>query len=72
MSAEAVTWVTDCTDLRIGELIKATVNGRQVVRGVVAETMPKKGLLWIYEESLGSRLLLDMSEVDILRIHPAP
>jgi len=71
VSAETVTWVTDCADLRIGEFIKARVSGQQLVRGEVAETMPHQGLLWIHEESLGDRLLLDMSEVEILRIRRA-
>ena len=60
--------ILSCAELRPGEFIEARINDRLLLRGEVAEIMPSQELLWIREESLGCRRLLDLTEINIYRI----
>ena len=60
--------ILSCAELRLGEFIEARINDKLLTRGEVTETMPSQELLWIREESLGCRRLLDLTEIDIYSV----
>lgn len=68
MEARSETLITRCRDLAPGDVIEAWINGKRYLRGRVNETMPGCGLFWIHEAGLNERRLLDMGEMDIVRI----
>jgi hypothetical protein len=63
--------VGSCCELASGDAIEAFCNGTLVHRGPVTETAPEQGLFWILDTLTGNRRLLDMSELEIVRM-PAP
>lgn len=60
--------VDACAALKAGDRIEAWRGGSLLHRGTVTQTMPGMGLLWIREDSLYERKLLDMAELQIRRI----
>ncbi|MFJ6158830.1 hypothetical protein ACIQF8_16900 [Pseudarthrobacter sp. NPDC092184] len=57
-------------ELRPGDAVEAYRNGRMVHRGPVVEAIPQCGLFWILDTVTGSRRLIDVSEIDIVRLPP--
>ena len=51
-----------------GDAIEAFFRSTLVHRGPVTGTAPDHGLLWILDTLTGSRRLLDMSELEIVRL----
>ena len=57
-------------ELRPGDAVEAYCNGRMVHRGPIVDAVPQCGLLWILDTVTGSRHLLHMSEVEVVRLPP--
>lgn len=71
MNTQDMTIVSSCHDLATGDDIDARYKGALVHRGRVTERAPDHGLFWIMDTLTGGRRLLDMAEMEILRI-PRP
>ncbi|WP_163161790.1 hypothetical protein [Arthrobacter sp. Alg241-R88] len=57
-----------CDELSAGDAIEAFYGSTLVHRGPVTEVALDQGLLWILDTLTGSRRLLDMSELEIVRL----
>ncbi|MDR6417675.1 hypothetical protein [Pseudarthrobacter sulfonivorans] len=68
MNAAEKTIVSSCRDLAAGDDIDARYKGALVHRGRVTEIAPEHGLFWIMDDLTGRRRLLDMAELEILRV----
>jgi hypothetical protein len=68
MTTYEKTIVGSCHDLATGDEIDARYKGALVHRGRVTEMVPDHGLLWIMDDLRGGRRLLDMSELEIVRV----
>ncbi|MET4093291.1 hypothetical protein [Arthrobacter sp. UYCu712] len=66
MSEETV--VKNCHDLASGDLIAARYGAALVHQGRVTERIPEHGLFWIMDELTGGRRLLDMADLEIVRV----
>jgi hypothetical protein len=55
-------------ELSAGEEIEAWRSGRIFHRGNVTDPVPDLGLFWIMDPLTGGRKLLDMAEVEIVRV----
>ena len=62
------TIVSSCHDLATGDEIDARYKGALVHRGRVTEMAPDHGLFWIMDDLTGGRRLLDMAELEIVRV----
>lgn len=62
------TVVRSCQELSAGDEIHARHKGMLVHRGQVTEVVPDHGLFWIMDELTGGRRLLDMAELEIVRL----
>lgn len=60
--------VGSCQELRPGDAIEAFYKSNLVHRGPVTDTAPELGLFWILDTLTGGRRLLDMSELEIVRL----
>jgi hypothetical protein len=60
--------IGSCDELSAGDAIEAFYRGALVHRGPVTEVALDRGLLWILDTLTGSRRLLDMSELEIVRL----
>lgn len=65
---EDKTVVRSCQELSAGDEIHARDKGILVHRGQVTEVVPGHGLFWIMDELTGGRRLLDMADLQIIRI----
>jgi hypothetical protein len=65
------TFVSSCHELDAGDFIVARYKGSLVHRGSVTERVPEHGLFWILDELTGGRRLLDMADLEIVRVHSA-
>jgi hypothetical protein len=65
------TVVDTCHDLTAGDFIVARYKGSLVHRGSVTERVPEHGLFWILDELSGGRRLLDMADLEIVRVRSA-
>ena len=68
MSTDQKTVVSSCHDLTAGNEIEARHKGALVHRGRVMERAPDHGLFWIMDDLTGGRRLLDMAELEIVRV----
>lgn len=59
--------VRACVELSQGDEIEAWHDGRLVHRGKVTETVPTLALFWILDARTGTRKLLDMEVLEIVR-----
>ncbi|QCO98581.1 hypothetical protein FCN77_13835 [Arthrobacter sp. 24S4-2] len=71
MPVDKNTVVHSCHELTAGDEIVARSMGSLVHRGRVAERVPDHGLFWIMDELSGGRRLLDMSDLEIVRVPSA-
>ncbi|WP_082566629.1 hypothetical protein [Arthrobacter sp. Soil764] len=62
--------VGSCRELASGDGIEAFYQGTLMHRGPVTNTNPDYGLFWILDTLTGSACLIDMFELDIVRIPP--
>lgn len=60
--------VRSCVELSVGDDIDARYKGALVHRGRVTEMAPDHGLFWIMDDLTGGRRLLDMAELEIVRV----
>jgi hypothetical protein len=60
--------VRSCVELTAGDDIDARYKGALVHRGRVTEMAPEHGLFWIMDDLTGGRRLLDMAELEIVRV----
>lgn len=63
--------ISDCGELSFGDEVDAWHHGRLYHHGRVMQTYPGMGLFWILDARTGTRRLLDMEELDIVRWLPA-
>lgn len=63
--------IGSCHELTPGDAIEAFHKSNLVHRGPVTDTAPDLGLFWILDTLTGGRRLLDMFELEIVRL-PAP
>jgi hypothetical protein len=63
--------VRDCGELSYGDEVDAWHNGRLHHHGRVIETYPSMGMFWILDARTGTRRLLDVEALDIVRQLPA-
>jgi hypothetical protein len=68
MTTNEKTSVSSCHDLAAGDEVDALYEGALVHRGRVTESAPEHGLFWIMDDLTGGRRLLDMAELEIIRI----
>ncbi|SDK85455.1 hypothetical protein SAMN04487916_103289 [Arthrobacter sp. ov407] len=68
MTTDEKTIVSSCHDLAAGDEIDARYKGALVHHGRVTERAPDHGLFWIMDDLTGGRRLLDMAELEIVRI----
>lgn len=61
--------ISSCLDLNPGDVIEGRYKGNLVHRGPVTERAPDHGLFWIVDSLTGGRRLLDMAELEIVRVH---
>lgn len=64
----STTVISSCHELNPGDEISATLKGILVHHGRVTELAPDHGMFWIMDELTGGRRLIDMSEMDIVRV----
>ena len=62
--------VGSCRELASGDGIEAFYEDTLMHRGPVTDTAPDYGLFWILDTLTGSRCLIDIFELDIVRIPP--
>ncbi|WLQ07255.1 hypothetical protein [Arthrobacter oryzae] len=62
------TIVRTSSELSVGEEIEAWHKGRLFHRGRVTETIPTTDLFWIVDSRTGSRKLLDVEALEIIRV----
>lgn len=62
--------VGSCSELVSGDAIEAFFENTLIHRGPVTETDPEYGRFWILDTLTGSRCLLDIFELEIVRIPP--
>lgn len=67
MALNAHTLVQDLTQLNRGDEIEARQHDVVHYRGMVIDTAPGLGVVWISEDLLGSRKLLHLDEYSIWR-----
>lgn len=60
--------IGSCHELKPGDTIEAFHENNLVHRGPVTHTLPELGLFWILDNLTGGRRLLDMSELEIVRL----
>jgi hypothetical protein len=60
--------VDSCDELAPGDAIEAFYKNSLVHRGPVTDIAPGQGLLWILDTVTGSRRVLDISELSIVRL----
>ncbi|MEW9873174.1 hypothetical protein [Arthrobacter sp. HS15c] len=63
--------IGSCYELGSGDAVEAFHENRLVYRGPVTEVVPDHGRFWILDTLTGGRRLVDMSELEIVRI-PSP
>lgn len=68
MDAGGKSNVRTCSELSAGEEIEAWHKGRLFHRGRVTETIPSTELFWIVDSRTGSRKLLDVEALEIVRV----
>ncbi|WP_457973976.1 hypothetical protein [Arthrobacter sp. D1-17] len=57
---KSLAWrITDCRELRPGDVVEAHHNGLLYYAGKVTETVPVLGMFWILEIRTGTRKLID-------------
>lgn len=71
MNYDSRSRVRDCRELSYGDDVEAWNNGRLHHHGKVIETYPSMGLFWILDARTGTRRLLDVEALDIVRQLPA-
>jgi hypothetical protein len=69
MTKDRKSIVSSCHELAAGDEIDARYKGALVHRGRVTERAPDHGLFWIMDDLRGGRRLLDMAELEIVRVH---
>jgi hypothetical protein len=60
--------VRSCVELTVGDDIDARYKGALVHRGRVMEMAPEHGLFWVMDDLTGGRRLLDMADLEIVRV----
>lgn len=60
--------IASCQELAPGDVVEAFYRSTLVHRGPVTDTAPDQGLFWILDTLTGSRRLLAMSELEIVRL----
>jgi hypothetical protein len=60
--------IGSCDELSAGDAIEAFYGNTLVHRGPVTETALDQGLVWILDTLTGSRRLLNISELEIVRL----
>lgn len=60
--------ISSYQELVPGDAIEAFLRSTLVHRGPVTDIAPDHGLFWILDTLTGSRRLLDMSELEIVRL----
>lgn len=68
MTADEKIAISSCLELNLGDEIEATYKGALVHRGRVTDLAPDQSLFWIMDELRGGRRLLDLAELEIIRI----
>ncbi len=58
------------SELTVGEEIEAWHQGRLFHRGTVSRTIPSTDLFWITESETGTRRLIDLAALVVLRLPP--
>lgn len=61
--------IRTCHDLNLGDEIAATYKGVTVHRGRVTDLAPDHNIFWIMDDLRGGRRLLDLTELEVTRIH---
>jgi len=64
------TTIRTCGELAAGDHIEAWHNGKLFHRGRVTQTIPLMELFWILDARTGTRKLLDVEALDIVRCGP--
>jgi hypothetical protein len=59
-----------CRELASGDAVEAYYKNTLVHRGPVTGTAPDQGLVWILDTLTGDMRLLDLAELEIVRIPP--
>ena len=59
-----------CHGLRPGDAVEVFQRSRLVHRGAITEIVPELGQLWILDTLSGGRHLLDIAELEIVRLPP--
>ena len=60
--------IDSCDELSPGDSIEAFYGSTLVHRGPITHIAPAQGLFWILDTLTGSRRLLDISELEIVRL----
>lgn len=68
MTAKDHDVVGSCSELVPGDAIEAFFKSTLVHRGPVTDTAPDQGLFWILDTLTGGRRLVDMAELEIVRL----
>ena len=63
--------IGSCYELGSGDAVEAFHEDMLIYRGPVTEVVPDHGLFWILDTLTGGRRLVDMSELEVVRI-PSP
>lgn len=68
------TAIRTCSELSPGDRIEAWREDRVIHRGRVLAVIPEMGLFWILDSRTGTRQLLDLRQLRVLRcpIHAVP
>jgi hypothetical protein len=67
MNADNRARVRHCGELSYGDVVDAWHNGRLYHHGRVTKTYPGMGLFWILDARTGTRRLLDVDALEIIR-----
>lgn len=63
--------IHSCSELSPGEEIEAWRSGRLIHRGRVSYTLPSMSMAWIIDARNGTRSLLDLEDLEVVRhTHP--
>ncbi len=68
MAAEEVRQVRSSSELSVGDEIEAWHNGKLFHRGRVSQTVASMDLFWIVDGRTGTRRLIDLEALVILRV----
>lgn len=63
--ADTVLFIDDLTAVHVGHRLEAWSSGVLLHAGIVEETLPELGVVWIREIGTGQRKMLDVIDYDL-------